>query len=55
MEPEPIGTPLLTHQERAARLAQWFEKFMSEPGGVIGSVDTRGYVLPLDWMFKRQA
>jgi len=44
-----------THQERAARLAEWLEKFTACPGGVVGRVDTRGYVLPADWIFKKQA
>lgn len=55
MESESTGTPVLTHQEFAARLATWLEEFTAKPGGVVGSVDTQGYVLPLDWMLKRQA
>jgi hypothetical protein len=43
------------HQERAEQLAKWLAEFTENPGGLVGTVRTDGYVLPEGWVFQRQA
>lgn len=44
-----------THLERAEQLAKWLAEYMESPGGLVGKVDTRGYVFTEGWNLKRQA
>lgn len=44
-----------THLERAEQLAKWLAEYMESPGGLVGKVDTRGYVFAEGWNLRRQA
>ena len=43
------------HQERAEQLAKWLAEFTANPGGLVGTVRTDGYVFSEGWTTKRQA
>lgn len=43
------------HQERAELLAKWLAEFTANPGGLVGTVRTTGYVFSEGWSSKRQA